>query len=56
MKALGDAWLREQLRWTFQDQISLPPLLEEFGIVPVDLPGPLYPNPRFTIRHHHRED
>ena len=56
VKALGDAWLREQLRWTYQDQISLPPLLEEFGIVPVDLPGPLYPNPRFTIRHHHRED
>lgn len=56
VRAFGDAWLREQLRWTYQDQLSLPPLLEEFGITPVDLPGPLYSNPRFTIRHHHRED
>lgn len=56
VRQLGDAWLREQLRWSWQDQVSLPPLLEEFGIVPVELDGPLYPHPLFTIRAHHRED
>lgn len=50
--SFGDAWLREQLRWTYQDQLSEPPVLFHHGLRPVDLPGPLYGNPRFTVRGH----
>ena len=56
IRQLGDAWLREQLRWTWQDQISLPPLLEELDIEPVALDGPLVGNHLFDIRAHRRED
>lgn len=52
LQAVGDAWLREQMRWTYQDQISEPPVLYSYGITPADLGGPLYGNPRFLIREH----
>jgi hypothetical protein len=48
----GDAWLREQVAWTYQDQISEPPLLHALGLKPVDLPGPLTGHPLFGIRRH----
>lgn len=53
---LGDAWLAEQLRWTWQDQISLPFLLWKHGVTVTELAGPIYPHPMFNIRAHHRED
>lgn len=55
LAALGDAWLREQLRWSYQDQISQPPLLHDLGLRPSVLDGPLFPNPHFAIRGHRSE-
>lgn len=55
-RRFGDAWLREQLRWTWQDQISLPYLLADCGLTPTELDGPIYPHPMFNIRAHTRED
>jgi hypothetical protein len=48
----GDAWLREQMRWTYQDQLSEAPVLHAHGIRPVDLTGGLFNHPMFTIRGH----
>lgn len=48
----GDAWLAEQLRWTYEDQISEPPVLARLGLRPVDLPGGIFGNERFAIRPH----
>lgn len=46
MAALGDAWLREMCRWSWQDQISLPFVLWKLGVAPVALsPGSLWGNP-----------
>ena len=56
IRQLGAAWLLELLRWSWQDQISLPPLLEQFGIEPVALDGPLVGHHLFDIRAHRRED
>jgi Protein of unknown function (DUF616) len=47
----GDAWLREQARWTNQDQISLPYVLWKAGIVPADLP-PGWLQGRFGFSQH----
>lgn len=41
---MGDAWLREQLRWTFQDQLSEAPLLREYMSAITTLPMPLHGN------------
>jgi hypothetical protein len=49
---LGSAWFRECAEWTYQDQISLPPLLERYGIVPAALPHNLWRNPWFGLRGH----
>jgi hypothetical protein len=49
---IGDAWLAEQVRWTYQDQISEPPLLWRHGIRPTDMQGGLLNNPYFAIRGH----
>lgn len=34
----GDAWLTEMLRWSHQDQISLPFVLHQMGLKPRDIP------------------
>lgn len=52
LEQFGDAWLREQMRWTYQDQISEAPVLYSLGIAPAELGGPLYGNPRFQVREH----
>jgi hypothetical protein len=54
-QVFGDAWLREQMRFTYQDQLSEAPVLHALGLKPVDLPGPLLGHPKFTIRAH-RDD
>jgi len=51
-EAMGDAWLTEQVRFTYQDQISQPVVLRRLGLQPADLPGPLWGHPMFTIRPH----
>jgi len=47
---LGNYWLAEQLRWSWQDQISEPYLLWRNMLRPVPLDGSLWSNPhvRFT--------
>lgn len=52
MWSIGDHWLREQMRWTYQDQLSQPYVLWSNGLRPVDLDGALWGNPRFSIRGH----
>lgn len=49
---IGDQWLREQLRFTYHDQISEAPLLYAFNVRPVDMGGGLLHNPHFRIRGH----
>lgn len=46
------AWFCENERWTYQDQLSLPPVLHRFGIDPKPLPYSLWGNPWFDLRHH----
>lgn len=48
----GDAWLAEQVRWTYQDQLSEAPILWRHGLRPVDLDGPLLGHPMFDLAHH----
>jgi hypothetical protein len=52
LQSFGDAWLREQTRWTYQDQVSEPVVLAEHGVRPVDMPGGLLTNQHFSIRSH----
>lgn len=52
LKDFGDAWLREQVRWTYQDQISQPYLLWKMGISISGISCPLWHNGRFQIRSH----
>ena len=54
---LGDEWLREMVRWSVQDQISLPPLLRAYGLDVVTLPGDhvVYGNPWLTWHCHPRD-
>lgn len=49
---LGARWLAEQVRWTYQDQISQPFVLHDMGVRPHDLTGPLWHHPHFTVRGH----
>lgn len=48
----GDEWLREQTRWTYQDQISQAPVLHRHGVRPVDMGGGLINHQHFQIRGH----
>lgn len=42
---VGRAWLAEQVRWSYQDQISQPPILAGYGMRPGTIPGNLWDNP-----------
>lgn len=48
----GAAWFAENEHWTYQDQISLPPVLGRYGIFPGTLPYSLWRNPWFTFGAH----
>ena len=39
IRALGYLWLDQCRRWTYQDQLSEPPVLHEVGLRPTALPG-----------------
>ena len=39
VKRLGERWLHECHRWSFQDQVSEPFVLREVGLRPASLPG-----------------
>lgn len=49
---LGAAWFAECERWTYQDQISLPPLLKRYSITPAALPYSLWRNPWWRLHGH----
>lgn len=46
----GAAWLAEQMRWTYEDQISQPYILWKMGL----RPAPLGPWAHVRVRDHHR--
>lgn len=48
----GADWLAEQVRWSTQDQISLPPVVRRHILTVADLPGGLLWNPHFGIDEH----
>lgn len=48
----GTSWLTEQARWTFQDQISQPPLLRAMNMEPRPLPEGLWANRWLGFGHH----
>lgn len=52
VRQLGQLWLDEILRWTVQDQLSLPFALWRCGIEPRALSGGLLSNNLFRIRQH----
>jgi len=45
---LNEDWMAENIEWTYQDQLSLPFLLEKHGVNPGILPYNLYDNEAFT--------
>jgi hypothetical protein len=55
LREFGNAWLAEQMRWTYQDQVSEAPVLASLGLRPVDMDGPLIGHSKFTIRGHRDE-
>jgi hypothetical protein len=55
MRGLGRAWMRENERWTYQDQLSLPYLLWKRKIQPGVVPYALWDNPLFTLTAHTSE-
>ena len=52
LRGFGSAWLAEQTRWSYQDQISEAPCLWHLDLRPVDICESLWGNPRFVIRGH----
>lgn len=52
VKAFGDGWLAEQVRWTVQDQLSEPPLLYWSDLAIATLDGPLLGHPMFDLGIH----
>jgi hypothetical protein len=53
---LNERWWDENLRWTYQDQLSLPPVLRELGIRPTIFAQNLYHNRWFHFTPHTRQD
>lgn len=56
LEAFGNAWLAEQLAWTYQDQISEPYLLWKADYRPRPLPGHLRDNSYVDWMPHTRAD
>lgn len=48
MPALNRLWLNENIRWSCQDQLSLPYVLWKLGVTPGVLPGSIYDTPLAT--------
>jgi hypothetical protein len=57
IRRLDEMWMEENLRWSYQDQISLPYLFWRLGVEPgeVSFTGTLPNNDLFTISHHRSE-
>jgi hypothetical protein len=52
---MGAAWFAHCETFTYQDQLSLPYLLDTYGISPAPLPHMLHRNPWYTWRSHRSE-
>jgi hypothetical protein len=52
---MGGAWFAHNELLTYQDQLSLPPLLADYGLNPDPIPGNLWGNPWFTLAPHRDE-
>ena len=52
VRRMGERWLEEIVKWSYQDQLSLPFVLREQGLRPVPLHGRFAGNPLFKIRRH----
>jgi hypothetical protein len=55
IRELNEAWMEEILRWSYQDQLSLPYVLWRLGITPDVMPHGLH-NPFFRLIGHIRWD
>ena len=49
---MGSAWFAENEHWTYQDQLSLPPLLRRYELSELRLPYTLWRNPWFKFTRH----
>lgn len=57
IRALMDSWMHENLKFTWQDQLSFPVVCRVHKIIPDILPGNLYDNPYFKrIGHINKQD
>lgn len=52
IQRFGRLWLRENRKWTYQDQLSLPYVLWKLGISPAVIPQPLWGNGLFDFVEH----
>ena len=52
---LDEAWWRENVLWTYQDQLSLPVVPHRAGASCAVIAGDIYRNPWFRYTHHHRD-
>lgn len=50
---MGAAWFAECEHWTYQDQISLPPLLARYNIEPAAADGSIWDHVAGVHAHHH---
>jgi hypothetical protein len=48
----GDRWLDEQLRWSYQDQVSQPYVLWQLGVRPAQFDGSLWHDPHVHFGGH----
>jgi hypothetical protein len=51
-QVLGQSWLNQQARWSYQDQLSEPPLLRAMGLKPGQLQGWLWSNEWLSFGSH----
>ncbi len=49
---MGAAWFAENEHWTYQDQLSLPPLIDRYGLDVAPLAHSLWRNPWFHLTGH----
>ncbi len=52
----NSAWLREMVRWTWQDQVSQPFVYRNAGLRPRSIDGNMRYNDYMGLHMHHRED
>ena len=55
MDATMDDWYQECWYWTYQDQISLPFVMNLHGLRPAEFPYPQYNSPWFRIHAHNKD-